>query len=146
MAIAELWDNGELRALTTGDLGSGAGGVSPSDPLFVELTAGDAEVSSTNRLQVEVLGIPSVARQIAATTASANTALTSTCKRVSLLARKADIRYSVGSTAQTASATTSHFLGIDERIEIALPATANIAIVRDTEATQNGVLEVTELV
>ena len=146
MAIAELYDNGVLRALTTGDLGSGAGGVSPADPLFVELSANDAELSSTNRLQVEVLGSPSVARQIAATTASANTALTLACKRVSLVARKADIRYSVGSAAQTANASTSHFLGIDERIEIALPATPNIAIVRDTEATANGVLEVTELV
>ena len=93
---------------------------------------------------VEPLGRPAVARQLAASSSSANTALTATCRRVSLRAVSADIRFEIGSTAQTASATTSHFIAKDERLDFAVPLTPNIAVIRD--ASTDGVLEVSELV
>lgn len=94
------------------------------------------------KIASEPLGIPGVARQLAAGAASANTVLTSTCRRVSLLARLSDVRFSVGSTAQTASAT-SHYLSLGERVDIRLPATPNIAVIR--AGAVDAVLEVTEL-
>jgi len=92
---------------------------------------------------VEPLGLPGVARQLAAGSSSANTALTATCRRVSLRAVSADIRFEIGSTAQTASATTSHFIAQDERLDFAVPETPNIALIRD--ASTDGTLELTEL-
>lgn len=94
------------------------------------------------RFASEPLGIPGVARQLAAGVVSANTALTSTCRRVSLYARGADIRYLVGSTSQTASAT-SHFLANGERVDIRLSTTPNIGVIR--AGGTDGTLEVTEL-
>lgn len=91
---------------------------------------------------VEALGLPGVARQLNAGSASANTALTTTIRRVSLFARNADIRYSVGSTSQTATAT-SHFIGQNERIDIEVPATPNIAVIR--AGATDGILELSEL-
>jgi hypothetical protein len=96
-----------------------------------------------DRIPVEPLGVPGVARQLAAGVASANTALTSTVRRISIYARTADIRYAVGSTSQTASATTSHFIALGERLDIDVPATPNIAVIR--AGSVDGVLEVTEL-
>lgn len=94
-------------------------------------------------VDVEPLGIPSVARQLSAGSASANTALTSTCRRISVRAVGADIRYAIGSTPQTASAT-SHFIANGERLDLAVPAAPNIAVIRN--ATTSGTLEVTELI
>jgi len=92
---------------------------------------------------VEPLGIPAVARQLAAGSASANTALTSTCRRISVRAVGADIRYAIGSSSQTASAT-SHFIANGERLDLAVPATPNIAVIRN--ASTDGTLELTELI
>lgn len=78
---------------------------------------------------VEILRIPSVARQLPATATSANTTLTATAPRASIHARGGNIRYSVGSTAQTATAT-SHYIAQGERIDILLPDTPNIAVLR----------------
>lgn len=94
------------------------------------------------RIAAEPLGIPGVARQLAAGAASANTALTTTCRRASLYARTSDIRYAIGSTSQTASAT-SHYLALGERVDVRLPATPNIAVIR--AGASDATLEVTEL-
>lgn len=91
----------------------------------------------------DFLGQPLVARQLAAGAASANTALTATCRRISIRATGAAIRYSIGTTAQTANASTSHFIGQDERLDLRVPEGANIAIIR--AASTSGVLELTEL-
>jgi len=91
----------------------------------------------------EPLGIPGVARQLTAGSASANTALTSTCRRISMRAVGADIRYLIGSSSQTASAT-SHLIAIGERLDVGVPATPNIAVIRN--GSTNGTLEVTELI
>jgi hypothetical protein len=104
------------------------------------------EVAVTSRsgaaLDVEPLGVPSVARQLTAGSASANTALTTTCRRISIKAVGADIRYAIGSSSQTASAT-SHFIGNGERLDLAVPATPNIAVLRN--GSTDGTLELTEL-
>jgi hypothetical protein len=94
---------------------------------------------------VEPLGIPGVARQLSATTSSQNTALTTGISRISIRARFADIRYVVGVGSQTANASTSHFIANGERLDIAVPQGANIAVIRDTAATVDGSLAVTEL-
>lgn len=92
---------------------------------------------------IAFLGQPLVARQLAAGAASANTALTATCRRISIRATGAAIRYSIGTVAQTADGNTSHFIAQDERLDLRVPAGANIAVIRD--ATTDGVLELTEL-
>jgi hypothetical protein len=101
----------------------------------------DPRITAAQRASVETLGVPGLARQLAAGAASANTSLTATCNRVSLLAVGADIRYAVGSTTQTASAT-SHLLLANTRLDIALPLTANIAVQR--AGGTDGTLHVTE--
>lgn len=94
------------------------------------------------RLAVEPLGVPGVARQLAAGAASTNTVLTAGVSRISMYANGADIRYTVGSSAQTASST-SHFIASGERLDIDVPSTANIAVIR--AGSTDGTLELTEL-
>jgi hypothetical protein len=91
---------------------------------------------------VEPLSVPGTARQLAAGNTSANTALTTTCRRISIRAVGADIRYAIGSTSQTATATT-HFIANGERLDLAVPVTPNIAVLRN--GTTDGTLELTEL-
>ncbi len=93
----------------------------------------------------EPLGTPTVARQLSVTTASASVALTTTCKRVSIRARGCDMRYVVGVGAQTANSTSSHFIAADERLDIAVPLGATIAAIRESAATVNGSLAISEL-
>lgn len=93
--------------------------------------------------EVEPLGIPGVARQLSAGSATANTALTTTCRRISIRATGADIRFAIGSGSQTAT-TSSHFIGKNERLDFAVPPGANIAVIR--AGSIDGTLELTELV
>ena len=93
-------------------------------------------------LPVDTLAAVGVARQLAATAATANTALTTTCRRISIHARGADVRYAIGTVAQTASAT-SHFIGQSERLDIDVAANTQIAVIR--AGTVDGVLELSEL-
>lgn len=109
----------------------------------VVITTGPGGTSPDGtRILVEPLGIPGVARQLAAGSSSANTVLTVGVGRVSIHARGADIRYVVGSSAQTASAT-SHYIASGERLDIDVPATPNIAVIR--AGSVDGTLELTEL-
>ena len=99
-----------------------------------------SNLSFTDR--VEPLGKPGVARQLAAGSASANTALTAGVFRISMRAVGADIRFSIGGGTQTATST-SHFIANGERLDFAVTSGSNIAVLRN--ATTNGTLEVTEL-
>ena len=92
---------------------------------------------------VEILGKPGVARQLAAGATSANTALSGGVYRISMRAVGADIRFEVGQGTQTANATTSHFIADGERLDFSTTHGANIAVIRD--ASTDGVLELTEL-
>lgn len=91
---------------------------------------------------VEPYRLVGTARQLSAGSASANTALTASISRISIRAVGADIRYSIGNSAQTASAT-SHFIASGERLELRVPEGANIAVIRN--ASTDGTLEVSEL-
>jgi hypothetical protein len=106
---------------------------------------GKLPAQSTGAVPVETIKQVLVARQLAVAAssgASANTALTTTCRRISIYARGADVRYAIGSSGQTASAT-SHFIAAGERLDLAVPATPNIAVLGATPTT--GTLEVSEL-
>lgn len=61
-------------------------------------------------LPVEVAGRPTVARSAASATTSTNIALTSSVRRIAIYARTADIRFKLGSGAQSANAATDHYL------------------------------------
>ena len=116
-----------------------------------------------SRLKGPALRIPGTARQLAAGSSSANTALTVGCERISILAVTADIRYAIGTGAQTANASTSHLIKAGERLELDIPQNldlavdgngdpanatygdiiaSNIAVIRDDSTS--GTLEVTE--
>lgn len=135
----------------------GSGVTQPVSAASLPLPAGaatEATLSAQNakmpvliggRTPVEPLGIPGTARQVATTTSNANTVLTAGVGRISIFARLAPLRYSVGSAAQTANAATSHYLAAGERIDIDVPATPNIAVIRASDATADGAAEITEL-
>ena len=91
---------------------------------------------------VDPLGQPAVARKLSAGAASANTALTTTARRISMMARNANMRYAIGAVAQTATAD-SHYIAQGERLDVSVPAGAHIAVIR-ADST-DGVLEVSEL-
>ena len=92
--------------------------------------------------KVEPLGKAGLARQLSAGSASANTALTVGVTRISMRAVGADIRFAIGTTAQTATAS-SHFIANGERLDFSCYPGSNIAVLRN--GTTNGTLEVTEL-
>lgn len=115
-------------------------------PVSMAATPGltDAQLRAS-LVKTEPLGIPAGSLQLAAGVASANTALTSTCRRISIKARNADVRFAIGTVAQTANAATSHFIESGERLDFAVPANAQIAVIRDALATVDGILCVSEL-
>ena len=114
--------------------------------------------SKYTNAQVEILGVPvNPAKQLVAGSASSNTPLSADINRISIRATGGDIRFSIGSTSQTANGNTSHFIANGERLDFAVPSAttavdgngvatvgANIAIIRD--GTVNGTLELTELI
>lgn len=139
LMIYDVAESG-FRPLRTTDLSATqiTGPVTVSNEVEVKNDTGNA-------IPVEPLGVPGVARQISVTTSSTNTQLTAGVKRISIKARTCDMRFAVGSTSQTASATASHFIEAGERLDIAVPAGGHIAVIRDSAATANGTLCVTEL-
>lgn len=97
---------------------------------------------STGAVPVENIKQPLVARQLVAAVGNADTTLTSTTRRISIYARGGDVRYAIGSSAQTASATT-HFIAQGERLDVAVPATPHIAVIRG--GVSDCTLELSEL-
>lgn len=121
-----------------------------SGVLSVELDSGLPFFDTTGAAfsmyaKVDTLGFPAVARTLAATATSQNTALTSSIHRISIKAKGADIRYVIGTGAQTASATDSHFIEAGERLDLSIPANSQIAVIRDSAATTDGTLYLSEL-
>ncbi|MEI7487866.1 MAG: hypothetical protein WCJ72_10745 [Chryseobacterium sp.] len=96
-----------------------------------------------NRAGVEVLGTPITARQLAVTTSTINVTLTAGIKRVSILARNTDMRFSIGNSIQNATST-SHYIAGGERLDFYIGnfATPNIACIA---LAGSGTLEITEL-
>ena len=97
-------------------------------------------------LPVEAEGRPTVARSVASTTVSTNIALTGSVRRIAIYARTSDIRFKLGTDAQTANAATDHYLPKNTRVVFAVPANANIAVIREALESVNGLVEITELV
>lgn len=84
-----------------------------------------------------------IARSQAIGVASANLALTSTCRFISIVCTGGThCHYQIGVGAQTATAN-SHFLRTGERLTIAVPVNANIAVIQGTGASTT--LFITEL-
>jgi hypothetical protein len=82
-------------------------------------------------------------RSLAIGAASANIALTATCRFVSLIPVGGNhCHYQIGVGAQTASAS-SHYLKTGERITLAVPAGSNVAAIQGTGAATT--LYITEL-
>jgi len=83
------------------------------------------------------------ARSQAIGATSANIALTSTCRFVSLICTGGThCHYEIGTGAQTATAS-SHYLKTGERITVGVPIGANIAVIQGTGASTT--LFITEL-
>ena len=120
---------------------STGGGVEAIPVVSVDPTTGEVGSASVN-----VLAQVGVARKIAVNAssgASVNQALTTTTRRISIVAVGSAMRYAVGSATQTASAT-SHYIQQGERLDLSVPATPNIAALSDSATA--GTLEITELV
>jgi len=129
----------------TVSLPTGASTLAAQNTANASLNNIDAKLPAllNGRQPSETLGMPSVARQLSAGPHSADTALTVGVTRVSIYANGGSIRYSVGSSPQTASSS-SHFIAIGERLDIIVPATGHIAVMRANST--NCTLELTELV
>jgi hypothetical protein len=99
------------------------------------------------RQPVESFSYPSLARRVTATTTSQNVALTSGIRAITIHVRDAACRVAIGSGPQTANATSSVFLpqGSTTTFQTPLNGAANLAVIRDTAAAVNSVLEITEL-
>ena len=83
-----------------------------------------------------------VSRILAVSATSANVALTSTCRFVSLVTTAGThVHISVGVGAQTATSS-SHILLVNQRITIAVPFGANIAAI---QGSASGTLYISEL-
>ena len=100
-------------------------------------------VRTQARIKGPGLRKPGVARQLAAGSSSANTALTTTCERISIHCVANASRYAIGTGAQTANGNTSHFIAAGERLELDVPLEANIALIRD--GSSDGTIELTEI-
>lgn len=118
-------------------------GADSADALLAELVAMHESVIAHERVKVEPLGLPSVRRSVAAGAASANVALTASCRRASIVAIGADIRFAVGSSNSVAASATTHLILQNERLDIHLPSTPHIAAIRN--AGTSGTLEISEL-
>tara|TARA_R100000742_G_C4221288_1_gene45014 strand:+ start:273 stop:626 length:354 start_codon:yes stop_codon:yes gene_type:complete len=108
-------------------------------------TAQTFSVNKSNTPTVETLGTPTGKHQLTAASTSASTDLTANITRISIYCRSNDARYEIGTTAAalTASASTSHFIAKDERLDIKVPLNGRIAYIRDASA--DATLEITEL-
>ena len=98
------------------------------------------------RLPVDNTGIPTVSRPRNTTTTSSNVELSANAKRITLYARTSNARFKLGSGAQSVDDETGHFLPMGILISLSLPDNANIAVIRDSQATVNGLVEISEYI
>lgn len=112
------------------------------DALYSVRTQTAYDGGTDESIRVEPLGIPKYqgAHQVNVTATNIFVPLDKT--RISLKARYCDMRFEV---AAVANATTSHFIEAGERLDIAIPPSTGIAVIRDSSSTINGKLEITEL-
>lgn len=111
-------------------------------PTFTSTHRVNLQADDRGSLNTTNIKQPLVSRQLAAGAASAATQLTTTCRRISIYARGGDVRYLLSSATGTAL-TTSHFIAQGERLDIAVPATPWLMVLRGGVA--DCTLEVSEL-
>lgn len=118
--------------------------------LFKRLLVNKISDLISNRTPVDTLGQPSASYQLQVTSVSNSQALNSNIRRASIYARGCSMRYIVGTGVQTANSSTSHFISIDERLDIIVPENGVIAAIAiapwNSTVVGNGVLEISELV
>lgn len=85
------------------------------------------------------------ANRVNAGTSSADVALATTTRKVRLIARFSDIRFSIGTGTQTANNTTSHLLPNGYDVVLGVPANARVGAIRDVNSSVNGILEISEM-
>ena len=98
--------------------------------------------NSFARKGTEILGIPVAAHQLTATAASQSLVLSSDVTRISIKSTTGNIRFSLTGTA---SSTTSHYVGDNERIDIAVPIGSTFYYIKDSGESANQTIEITEL-
>jgi hypothetical protein len=96
------------------------------------------------KLPVDTVGIPTESHSRATTAATSNIELSQNAKRITVYARISDARFKLGSGTQQADDESSHFLPKNTFISMALPNNANIAFIRVSLATVNGLIEISE--
>ena len=99
-----------------------------------------------NAVVVEPLGVPSVRRVITIAPTSNRVGLTTTCKRISIVAVGANIRFAIGSSHTLNATTTSHLILDGERLDFKLPTTTPHIAAISNNAESVGTLEITELI
>lgn len=111
---------------------------------MASLTTGGSTTAGTFLSDTQTVAFePGVSRSQAIGTTSANLALTSTCRFISITcAGGTHCHYQIGVGAQTATAS-SHYLRTGERLTLAVPVGANIAVIQGTGASTT--LFITEL-
>lgn len=129
----------EAHPLPTTSGGGSAPGASGLTDTQLRATPIATTVGGT--VKVEPLGTPGVARQLTAGAASTSVVLTAAVRRISIKARNADQRFALGATATV----TGHFIEAGERLDLAVPAGSTLAVIRDSTATADGILTITEL-
>ena len=83
-----------------------------------------------------------VSRNLAYGATTANLALTTTCRFITMIAvGGTHVHYQIGVGAQTATGT-SHYLTTGQRITLAVPPNANIAVI---QGSASGTLHISEL-
>jgi hypothetical protein len=98
-----------------------------------------------NIISVDPLGVPSVRRVLNIGPSSTRVALTTTCKRISILAVDANIRFAIGSSSSLSATTISHLILEGERLDLKLPTTTPYIAAISNVGESVGTLEITEL-
>jgi len=97
----------------------------------------DFQIDSSSRLITNPLASLGTPRVQATSATAANIVLTSTCRRVSMLATTGTW-YSLTGTATT----TSHYIAAGERLDFSVPASTTISVLQETSA---GSIRISEL-
>ena len=120
-------------------------------PTVADLAAINAKLPTkvNEMLPVEVLGKLGKAWKLTAGTVQTSQTLTATTVRLRLLVRSANVRVAVGIGAQaatnTSGTTTSHLIMADTCVDVACAAGSTISVIRDSLATVDGILDISEL-
>lgn len=99
------------------------------------------------RTLVEPLGLLGNAYDLAATTTLASQQLGSSTQRVTIVSDGCAVRVKIqADTAPTVTGTTGTKILSGERLDVAVPIGAYVSVIRDSAATVNGAVNITEIV